>query len=64
MKKLKFLSHHIWNISCNKYYYKHLCNFYKQLSVLRHKLEEDEEILMESNEEGLLATNLIEELSG
>ena len=64
MKKLKFLSHHIWNILCNKYYNEHLCNFYKQRSVFRHKLEEDEEILMESNEEGLLATNLIEELSG
>ena len=30
----------------------------------RHKLEKEEEIVMESDEEGLLATNLIEELSG
>jgi len=34
------------------------------LEHFMHKLEEEEEILMESNEEGLLATNLIEELSG
>ena len=32
--------------------------------MCRHKLEEQEEIMMESDEEGLLATNLIEELVG
>ena len=33
-------------------------------SYYRNKLEDEEEIVMESDEEGLLATNLIEELSG
>ena len=32
-------------------------------SYYRNKLEDEEEIVMESDEEGLLATNLIEELS-
>ena len=34
------------------------------MMMCRHKLEEQEEIMMESDEEGLLATNLIEELVG
>ena len=35
-----------------------------RMMMCRHKLEEQEEIMMESDEEGLLATNLIEELVG